>query len=421
MKINRLFLTLFIIFSAKNSFAFSIENAIDFALKNNQEIKLYEHKLNSSKNYNYQAIAEFLPKIFINVQNGERVNNNFIGINENDRKKSKFSSREISLEHSIFNGFSSLINLKKSEKQYLAELAILKDKKQNLAIETAKIYSNIFWQKKTLENYKKILDITKKILDIEKRKFHAKLIDKEQMIQAQIELENLSQKIAEEQSILIKNYHDFLALTGVKFEGDDNYIEIVENNFKKNEILEKINQNFLLQSKYIKYHLSLDDIDSKTSEFLPKISLIANISKQKNNLYSANREINNRSIMLNFSIPIFQKGFEYIDYKSSKNQSEMILDEYEIYKSYIKNELKKTAEDIDFSLENLKICNEIINFLEEKNHILQTKLNAKIIDVIDFYRGEISLELQRIAQNKLQNILLSSRYKILGLVGEINV
>ena len=420
MKINRLFLIFFIIFSAKNSFAFSIENAIDYALKNNQEIKLYEHKLNSSKNYNYQAIAEFLPKIFINIQGGERINNNFIGIDENDRQKSKFSTREISLEHSIFNGFSSLINLKKSEKQYLAELAILKDKKQNLAIETVKIYSNIFWQKKTLENYKKILDITKKILDIEKRKFHAKLIDKEQMIQAQIELENLSQKIAEEQSILIKNYHDFLALTGVEFEGDSN-IEIVENNFNKNEIIEKINQNFLLQSKYIKYHLSLDDIDSKTSEFLPKISLIANISKQKNNIYSANREINNRSIMLNFSIPIFQKGLEYIDYKSAKNQSEMILDEYEIYKNYINNELKKTAEDINFALENLKICNEIINFLEEKNQILQAKLHSKIIDAIDFYRGEISLEMQKITQNKLQNILIGSHYKILGIVGEINV
>jgi outer membrane protein TolC len=275
MKINRFLIIFFIIFSIENSYAFSIENAIDLALKNNQEIKLYEHKLKNSKNYNYQAIAEFLPKIFINIQNGERVNNNFIGINENERKKSKFGSREISLEHSIFNGFSSLINLKKSAKQYLAELAILNDKKQNLAIEIAKIYSNIFWQKKTLENYQKIREISERIFDIEKSKFNAKLIDKEQMIQAQIDLENLYQKIAEEQSSLIKNYHDFLSLTGVKFEGDDN-IKIAENNSNKKEILEKINQNFLLQSKYIKYQLSLDDIDSKTSEFLPKISLIAN-------------------------------------------------------------------------------------------------------------------------------------------------
>jgi outer membrane protein TolC len=310
--------------------------------------------------------------------------------------------------------------LKKSAKQYLAELAILNDKKQNLAIEIAKIYSNIYWQKKTLENYQKIREISERILNIEKSKFNARLIDKEEIIQAQIELENLSQKIAEEQSNLTKNYHDFLALTGVKFEGDNN-IKIAENNFKKNEILEKINQNFLLQSKYIKYQLSHDDIDSKRSEFLPKISLIANISKQKNNLYLANKEINNQSIMLNFSIPIFQKGLEYIDYKSAKNQSEMMLDEYEIYKNYLNAELTKTAEDIDFAIQNLKICNEITNFLEEKNHILQAKLNAKIIDAIDFYRGEISLELQKITQNKLQNILTASRYKILGLVGEINV
>jgi outer membrane protein TolC len=420
MKINRFLIIFFIIFSIENSYAFSIENAIDLALKNNQEIKLYEHKLKNSKNYNYQAIAEFLPKIFINIQNGERVNNNFIGINENERKKNRFGSKEISLEQSIFNGFSSLINLKKSDKQYLAELAILNDKKQNLAIEIAKIYSNIYWQKKTLENYQKIRGISERIFDIEKSKFKAKLIDKEQIIQAQIDLENLSQKIAEEQSSLIKNYHDFLALTGVKFEGDNN-IKIAEINFKKNKILEKINQNFLLQSKYIKYQLSLDDIDSKGSEFLPKISLIANISKQKNNLYSANKEINNQSIMLNFSIPIFQKGLEYIDCKSAKNQSEMMLDEYEIYKNYLNAELSKTSEDIDFAIQNLKICNEIINFLEEKKHILQKKLNSKIIDIIDFYRGEISLEMQKITQNKLQNILTASRYKILGLVGEINV
>jgi outer membrane protein TolC len=420
MKINRFFIIFFIILITKNSYAFSIENAIDLALKNNQEIKLYEHKLKNSKNYNYQAIAEFLPKIFINIQNGERVNNNYIGINENERKKNRFGSKEISLEHSIFNGFSSIINLKKSAKQYLAELAILNDKKQNLAIEIAKIYSNIFWQKKTLENYQKIHQINKKILDIEKSKFNAKLIDKEQLIQVQIELENLSQKIAEERSSLIKNYHDFLALTGVKFEGDNN-IKIAENNFNRKEILEKINQNFLLQSKYIKYQLSHDDIDSKRSEFLPKISLIANISKQKNNLYLSNQEINNQSIMLNFSIPIFQKGLEYIDYKSAKNQSEIAFDEYEIYKNFLNNEITKTVEDIDFAVQNLRICNEIINFLDEKNHILQAKLNAKIIDAIDLYRGEISLELQKITQNKLQNILTSSRYKILGLVGEINV
>ena len=271
-----------------------------------------------------------------------------------------------------------------------------------------------------MENYKIIYENSKKILEIEIAKFNAKLIDKEQLIQAQIELENLSQKIAEEQSNLAKFYQDFYALTGVK--NDEEFkIKIIENNLKKDEILAKINQNFLLQSKYIKYRLSLDDIDSKCSEFLPKISIIANISKQKNNLYLANKELNNQSITLNFSIPIFQKGLEYIDYKSSKNQSEMFFDEYEIYKNYLSNELTKTLEDIDSALQNAKICSEIINFLEEKNQILRAKLNAKIIDAIDLYRGEISVEMQKIAQNKLQNIILSFHYKILGLVGEINV
>ena len=47
---------------------------------------------------------------------------------------------------------------------------------------------------------------------------------------------------------------------------------------------------------------------------------------------------------------------------------------------------------------------------------LTLDLNVKIIDAIEFYRGKISLEMQKITQNKLQNILTASRYKILGVV-----
>ena len=419
MKKIAIFFIILLFFITNDSQAFSMENAIEFAIKNNQEIKICEHKLNNSKNLNYQAIAEFLPKIFINIQNGERVNNNSIS-NENNQKKTQFSSREISVEHNIFNGFSSIINLKKSAKQYLIELAILNDKKQSLSTEVAKYYANIFWQKQNLINYKKILDITKKILEIESRKLDARLIDKEQLLQNQIDLSNLYQKIQEEEFNLIKNQHDFYALVGVDFV-DDKKMKNIEKFFNKKEILAKINQNYLLQSKYLKYNLSLDDISLKTATFLPKISLIGNISKQKNNLYFANKEIDNKSIILNFSIPIFQQGLEFIDYKSAKNQSEIAFDEYEVYKNYLVAEISKTNDEFESTLLNLKICDEALNFLEEKKFILQSKFDAKIIDLTEFYRGEIAVETQKITKNKLQNILAILHYKILGLVGEINV
>ena len=420
MKLNPIFFAIFIILINKNSWAFSVENAIDFAIKNNHEIKLYEDKLKNSKNFNYRAIAEFLPKISVNIQSGERVNNNSLDENRNDQKKTKFSSREISVEQNIFNGFSSIINFKKSDKQYLIELLNLKDKKQNLAVEVVKFYANIFWQKKNLESYKKILKVTQQILDIKSQKFALKLIDKEELIQEQIELSNLNQKILSEELELIKNHQDFFALVGAEFEGDEK-IDITKKNFKKNEVLQKIEQNFLLQSKYLKYQLSLDDQSSRTSEFLPKISIISNISKQKNNLYYADKEINNRSIILNFSIPIFQQGLEFIDYKSSKNQSEIVLDEYQIYKNNLIADISKASDEIDATSQNLIICYEILNFLEEKRRIVQSKHNAKIIDLIEFYNAEIALEEQKITHNKLENVLTISCYKVLGLIGEVNV
>ena len=420
MKLNPIFFAIFIILINKNSWAFSVENAIDFALKNNHEIKLYEDKLKNSKNFNYRAIAEFLPKISVNIQSGERVNNNSLDENRNDQKKTKFSSREISVEQNIFNGFSSIINFKKSDKQYLIELLNLKDKKQNLAVEVVKFYANIFWQKKNLESYKKILKVNQQILHIKSQKFALKLIDKEELIQEQIELSNLNQKILSEELELIKNHQDFFALVGAEFEGDEK-IDITKKNFKKNEVLQKIEQNFLLQSKYLKYQLSLDDQSSRTSEFLPKISIISNISKQKNNLYYADKEINNRSIILNFSIPIFQQGLEFIDYKSSKNQSEIVLDEYQIYKNNLIADISKASDEINATSQNLIICYEILNFLEEKRRIVQSKHNAKIIDLIEFYNAEIALEEQKITHNKLENVLTISCYKVLGLIGEVNV
>lgn len=420
MKLNPIFFAILIILINKNSWAFSVENAIDFAIKNNHEIKLYEDKLKNSKNFNYRAIAEFLPKISLNIQSGKRVNNNSLDENQNNQQKTKFSSREISIEQNIFNGFSSIINLKKSDKKYLIELLNLKDKKQNLAVEVARFYANIFWQKKNLESYKKILKFYQQILDIKSQKFASKLIDKEELIQEQIQLSNLNQKILSEELELIKNHHDFFALVGAEFEGDKK-IDITKNNFKKNEVLQKIEKNFLLQSKYLKYQLSLDDQSSWTSEFLPKISIISNISKQKNNLYYADKEINNRSIILNFSIPIFQQGLEFIDYKSSKNQSEIVLDEYQIYKKNLIADISKTSDEIEATSQNLIICYEILNFLEEKKRILQSKHNAKIIDLIEFYNAEIALEEQKITHNKLENLLTISCYKVLGLIGEINV
>jgi outer membrane protein len=420
MKLNPIFFAILIILINKNSWAFSVENAIDFAIKNNHEIKLYEDKLKNSKNFNYRAIAEFLPKISVNIQSGKRVNNNSLDENQNNQQKTKFSSREISIEQNIFNGFSSIINLKKSDKKYLIELLNLKDKKQNLAVEVARFYANIFWQKKNLESYKKILKFYQQILDIKSQKFASKLIDKEELIQEQIQLSNLNQKILSEELQLIKNHHDFFALVGAEFEGDKK-IDITKNNFKKSEVLQKIEQNFLLQSKYLKYQLSLDDQSSWTSEFLPKISIISNISKQKNNLYYADKEINNRSIILNFSIPIFQQGLEFIDYKSSKNQSEIVLDEYQIYKNNLIADISKTSDEIEATSQNLIICYKILNFLEEKKRILQLKHNAKIIDLIEFYNAEIALEEQKITHHKLENVLTISCYKVLGLIGEINV
>jgi outer membrane protein TolC len=296
----------------------------------------------------------------------------------------------------------------------------LKDKKQNLAVDVARFYANIFWQKKNLESYKKILNITQKILDIKSRKFASKLIDKEELIQYQIELSNLNQKILSEELELIKNHQDFYSLVGAEFVGDEK-INIAKKSFKKNEVLQKIEQNFLLQSKYLKYQLSLDEQSSRISEFLPKISIISNISKQKNNLYYADKEINNRSIILNFSIPIFQQGLEFIEYKSSKSQSEIVLDEYQIYKNNLIADISKASDEIDATSQNLIICYKILNFLEEKRRIIQSKHNAKIIDLIEFYNAEIALEEQKITHNKLENVLTISCYKVLGLIGEVNV
>ena len=50
-------------------------------------------------------------------------------------------------------------------------------------------------------------------------------------------------------------------------------------------------------------------------------------------LYYINKEINNRSIILNFSIPIFQQGLEFVDYKLTLSMIRTTNDNYIILTS----------------------------------------------------------------------------------------
>jgi len=410
-------LLLSLAFKSNDLYALNLHESISQALKNNTDIRIQEDKLRNLKLTQKLVLAEFLPKISANLQSGRRYaksSSSDIGDYGN------YLTQELNIEQNIFSGLSSIIMMNKSNKEYLIEYFKLQEQKQSLAYEVARVYANILWQEKILQHYAIMQQIFQQIALIADIQLRSKVTNRIRVIEYKNDLLNLLQKIGEEQLNLAQNRQDFQLLSSIV---PQNLEHIATSNLVASKVqsIEKINNNFILQAKYLEYQLTLDDINYKASEFSPKLSLIAGVSKQKNNLFLRNQDITDKSLGINLSIPIFQRGAEYINLQYAKNIRDSALDNYQLYRDNITAQIAKHCDDFIMLSQNIQHCEEVLINLREQENIAQLKLKVKNIDLIGLYRTQLDIENQHIKCLKLHNMLANSYFKITAIIGGFDV
>ena len=419
MRLHQYFITIILclfLASFEEVFATNLRDAIDIAKANNRNIKLEQIRLNSVKTEKTKAIAEFLPNVSADASYGQR-NSYYQG--QNYDRSTKQKTEEIKIEQPIFDGLHSVSKYREANYKIKSGNAKTSDKIQEISFFSVQSYCNLFRYQELIKLQEENKKLGKKFLNLVKRRKDFRIIDKADIIKFTYETSLTEEKYIDAINRFNKAKFDYQNVIG---ELHENLVkpEILEEEFDKNIILElALNNNHNIKSYHYNYLASKSAYNAEQSNFLPKVAVVASASKQDKVVYLNNQDLNQRSIALNFSVPIFQKGIEYANVSKAGYDRDMAKEEFEITKENVAKEVNQTLEEYHFFLEMNKTNKKLFEMAKDRAEIFNKRSKSQIEDPIEVIRTKIEANDRKINYIDSQMDLVITHYKIKYFLGEI--
>jgi len=404
--------------------AYNLQDAVEIAGANNRNIKLEQIKLNSVKTEKTRAISEFLPSLSASASYGQR--NSFYQGQTYDRS-SKQKTEEIKLEQPIFNGFHSISKYEQANYKIKSSQAKTSDKIQEISFAAAQSYCNLFRYQELIKLQEENKELGKKFLSLVKRRKEVRLIDKTDIIKFTYETSLTEEKYLDSLNKLNKAKFDYQNIVGELHENlikpeipslKNSSTKDSQDEFNFDKILESaLTNNHNLRSQHYNYLSSKAAYNAEQSNFLPTVSITASANKQDKVVYLNNQDLNSRSVFLNVSVPIFQKGVEYANVSKAGYERDAAMEEYQITKDLIAKEVKQTLEEYRFFSQMNKANKKLFEMAKERAEIFIKR--AKIDDPIEAIRAKIEVNDRKINYINSQMDLVITHYKIKYFLGEI--
>ena len=149
-----------------------LRQSLEKLYETNPELRYERELLKSKDELMPQALSEFRPKISGYYKKG-KVDTNSQGFNIAQDNLRTETYKGVKLTQPIFDGGSSLSNIKEAKNKIISHRFLLKQKEQDIFLNSIKIYAdlateqtNLFLKKKNFEVLKKRLELTKEQFDI---------------------------------------------------------------------------------------------------------------------------------------------------------------------------------------------------------------------------------------------------------------
>jgi outer membrane protein TolC len=160
-------------------------------------------------------------------------------------------------------------------------------------------------------------------------------------------------------------------------------------NLDELEVLKRIDNNPAVKSAYYQYRARKHGVKSAAGNFSPKAYFVATKQNQENMVYLGGEDLKSESYYLKVSIPLFQKGNEYFDFKKSKYEALMKREEYRVMKEKVAAEVNKKFSEYRFSLMNFSNNEELFELVNEKYNRNKNNFKLQAIDVINLLKSQI--------------------------------
>ena len=355
MKVLSTLSCFFIFISIQAQQIWSLEDCIDYALKNNISLKQSELNIELNKNEYFQSKMELLPSI--NISNS--FNNNrgrYINpfTNEFDEEVSSSLNLSYNSNFSLFNGFKNINQIKKAANESLKSIYDLESAQNDLISSIALSYLQILFNEELYQTSLSQLDLTKnqenriktlveagsmaqgELLNIQSQL----ALEEQQLIQAENQL-NLS-KLQLAQLLELDQYENLNVLkVDIKVP-----IFKVQNNINTDYAI-ALNTQSSIKSSELQINSAIYDLKIAKANYLPNLSIGYRISTlyldNVDDMFTFNEQLENNqqsAIYLSLNIPIFNKW----SVRNSVAQSKIQIENSQLNAQQAKNQLRKNME-----------------------------------------------------------------------------
>ena len=355
MKVLSTLSCFFIFISIQAQQIWSLEDCIDYALKNNISLKQSELNIELNKNEYFQSKMELLPTV--NISNS--FNNNrgrYINpfTNQFDEEVSSSLNLSYNSNFSLFNGFKNINQIKKAANESLKSIYDLESAQNDLISSIALSYLQILFNEELYQTSQTQLDLTKN----QENRIQT-LVEAGSM--AQGELLNIQSQLAleEQQLIQAENQLNLSKLQLAQLLELDQYENLnvlkldikvpifkIQNNINTDYAI-ALNTQSSIKSSELQINSAIYDLKIAKANYLPNLSIGYRISTlyldNVNDMFTFNEQLENNqqsAIYLSLNIPIFNKW----SVRNSVAQSKIQIENSQLNAQQVKNQLRKNME-----------------------------------------------------------------------------
>ena len=355
MKVLSALSCFFIIISIQAQQIWSLDDCIDYALKNNISLKQSELNIELNKNEYFQSKMELLPSV--NISNS--FNNNrgrYINpfTNQFDEEVSSSLNLSYNSNFSLFNGFKNINQIKKAANESLKSIYDLESAQNDLISSIALSYLQILFNEELYQTSESQLDLTKNQENRIKT-----LVEAGSM--AQGELLNIQSQLAleEQQLIQAENQLNLSKLQLAQLLELDQYENLnvlkldikvpifkIQNNINTDYAI-ALNTQSSIKSSELQINSAIYDLKIAKANYLPNLSIGHRISTlyldNVDDMFTFNEQLENNqqsAIYLSLNIPIFNKW----SVRNSVAQSKIQIENSQLNAQQAKNQLRKNME-----------------------------------------------------------------------------
>ena len=355
MKVLSTLSCFFIFISTQAQQIWSLEDCIDYALKNNISLKQSELNIELYKNEYFQSKMELLPSV--NISNS--FNNNrgrYINpfTNEFDEEVSSSLNLSYNSNFSLFNGFKNINQIKKAANESLKSIYDLESAQNDLISSIALSYLQILFNEELFQTSQSQLDLTENQENRIKTLVEAGSIARGELLNIQSQLASEEQQLIQAENQLNLSKLQLAQLLELDHYENLNVLKLdikvpifkIQNNINTDYAI-ALNKQSSIKSSELQINSAIYEHKIAKANYLPNLSIGHRISTlyldNVNDMFTFNEQLENNqqsAIYLSLNIPIFNKW----SVRNSVAQSKIQIENSQLNAQQAKNQLRKNME-----------------------------------------------------------------------------